>query len=502
MTNETLKAAEKHYERLVDLSNAQSILSWDQEVMMPPGGAETRALTMSALTRVVHECATDKTFVREVRSLDRSRDGLKPQERRTVELLARRVKEATAIPADLAAELSAHRSRAVQAWRGARAADDFGAFLPQLEKMVELQRRVARAKAGKGGDAYDALLDDYEPNATTAQLDPLLGELRELTVPLVARVRRSKAKFDMRPLVGRFEPDAQRRLVADVTSAMGIDGSRSRLDVSTHPFCGGVGPVDVRMTGRFDPKDLRGGLFGAIHEAGHGLYEQGLDPKRTRHPLGGAISMAIHESQSRLWENQIARSRPFWKHWLPRLKKLFPKQLAGVSLDAMWRAANAMQPSMIRVEADELTYNLHIVLRYEIERDLISGALRPKDLPARWNDTMHAMLGIRPKNDAEGCMQDIHWPAGYFGYFPTYSVGNLYAAQVMEAARAAIPDLDARVAKGDLVTLREWLRDRIHRHDRVYTADQIVKRVTGKKLSVEPFRAYITSKVDALYPEG
>jgi len=500
MSTALLRAAEAHFERLVDLSNALSILSWDQEVMMPAGGRETRARCMAALTTLLHDTAREKTFVKNVKTLAKDTKSLSREEKRTVELLARRVKDATAVPTELATELALTRSRALEAWKEARANDDFGRFAPFLEKLVDLQRQVARAKSGKKGEPYDALLDEYEPGATMKQIDPLLTELRDLTVPLVEQVKKAKVKVDMRPLVGRFEPDQQRAFVKELVDALGIDASRSRLDDSTHPFCGGIGPVDVRMTGRFDPKDLRGGLFGAIHEAGHGLYEQGLDTARTRHPLGGAASMAVHESQSRLWENQIARSRPFWQFWLKKLAKRFPQQLDGVTVDDMWRATNRLGPSMIRVEADELTYNLHIVLRYELERDLVSGALAVKDVPSRWNAAMHTQLGITPKNDAEGCLQDIHWSMGAMGYFPTYSLGNLYAAQLMEAARRAIPDLDKRIGKGDMHTLLAWLRTNIHAKDRLLTADELIREVTGESLSVEPFRRYITAKVDALYP--
>jgi carboxypeptidase Taq len=500
-TSDLLKRSLAHYERMVDISNASSILGWDQEVLMPPGGAEVRARTLAELSRLSQEFAGDKAFARDVRALAKAKDGLKKQERRTVELLERRVKDATAVPPELAAEFAVIKSHALEAWKAARTTNDFGRFAPHLEKVVAMNRKIAAAKAGKKGQPYDALLDIYEPGATMAEIDPVLGELRDLTVPLVEQVRKARTKIDMRPLVGKFDPEQQRAFVKDVVVAMGIDLERGRLDVSTHPFCGGVGPVDVRMTGRFDPQDLRGGLFGAVHEAGHGLYEQGLDPKRARHPLGGAISMSIHESQSRLWENQIARSRSFWKHWLPKLKKRFGAQVKSVDLETMWRAANLLGPSMIRVESDELTYNLHIVLRYELERDLVSGALKVKDVPARWNAAMQSQLGLTPKNDAEGCLQDIHWAMGAIGYFPTYSLGNLYAAQIMEAAREALPDLDAQIAKGEMQPLREWLRQEIHRHDRVYTAAEIVKRVTGKPLSADPFRRYITGKVDALYPK-
>lgn len=490
-----------HYERLVDVSNASAILGWDQEVLMPPGGAEVRARTLAELSRISQELAGEKGFVGDVRALVETKAALEPRERRTVDLLERRVKDATAVPPELAAEFAVIKSHALEAWKAAREEGDFGRFEPHLTKVVDMNRRIARAKAGEKGEPYDALLDIYEPGATMAGIDPLLTELRDLTIGLVEKVQRSRARIDVGPLVGNFDPEQQRAFVEEVVTAIGIDMNRARLDVSTHPFCGGIGPDDVRMTGRYDPQDLRGGLFGAIHEAGHGLYEQGLDPKRARHPLGGAISMAIHESQSRLWENQIARSKPFWNHWLPKLKKRFADTLKGVELEDMWRAANRLGPSMIRVESDELTYNLHIVMRYELERGLVSGDLEPKDVPARWDHAMQDQLGITPADDTEGCLQDIHWAMGAIGYFPTYSLGNLYAAQFMETARNVMRNHDASIAQGDMFPLKAWLHEKIHCHDRVHTAEEIVEHVTGHPLSVEPFRRYITDKVNALYPE-
>ena len=506
---------ERRFAELRDLSVAQSLAGWDQEVMMPPGGADARAHTLAALAGVVHAKSTDPALVRLVEALHRRPGRLPRPQRRGVELARRAVLKATRIPEALARELALAESRGLETWRQARKARDWKRFAPALQHMVELKREVARrsaAAAGRGAGRgagngragggtrrlYDELLDDYEPGATVASIDPLLERLRDVTTPLVAAVVKSGVKVGLRPLVGRFDVERQRDFAREVVTAMGIDLGRGRLDLSTHPFCSGLAPGDVRMTGRYSASDLRGGLFGAIHEAGHGLYEQGLDPRRARSPLGGAVSMALHESQSRLWENLVARGRPFWRWALPRLRRRYPA-LAGVTVEAMWRAANAVQPSFIRVEADELTYNLHIILRYEIERDLIEGRQQVGDLPQRWNDGMARLLGLRPKHDAEGVLQDIHWAMGLFGYFPTYTLGNLYAAQFMDAARAQIRGLDRRLARGELVVLREWLRENIHRHDQLYTAEQVVRRVTGKPLSTEAFERHIRGKVRAIY---
>lgn len=488
---------EQRFAEIRDLENGLSILSWDQEVMMPRGGASSRAATLATLSAVVHQRWTEPALAQVVRRLSRKGAGLTPRERRAVALVRRELERASAVPPDLARQIAEAQSRGVESWRRARSERRFSLFASDLARMVDLKRAQAHCIAAKGRP-YDALLDHFEPGATMATIDPLLDDLVGFSRPLLKRVVESGVTIDLSPLVGRFDVDAQRRFAAEVSAAMGIAADRSRLDLSTHPFCGGVGPDDVRLTSRYDPRDLRGGLFGVIHESGHGLYEQGLDARRARSPLGGAVSMAIHESQSRLWENLVARGRPFWKHMLPRLRKAHP-QLKGVTLDAMLRAANAIAPSMIRVEADELTYNLHIALRYRLERDLIEGRIEPKQLPGLWNQGMHELLGVTPAHDGEGVLQDIHWASGLFGYFPTYSLGNLYAAQFMETARRELRGLDGVIARGDLHPLREWLRQKLHRHDRLYDAATLVKRITGKPLSTDAFRRHMTAKVRELY---
>lgn len=493
----TYEALEQRWAEIKDLEHGLAVLGWDQEVMMPSGGAALRAHTLATLTGVVHERRTANDLVQLVNRLHRKRKELKPQQRRGVELAHDAIRKAALVPASLAKRIALQESRNVETWRRAREDRDFKPFASDLATMIELKAELAQRVSG-GKRPYDALIDEFEAGGTQAQFDPLLTRLKDVTVPLLQRVVASDLETDLSPLVGRFDVEAQRTFARSIVTAMGIDLGRGRMDLSTHPFCGGVGPDDVRMTSRYDPHDMRGGLFGAIHEAGHGLYEQGLSSRRARTPLGGAISMSIHESQSRLWENNVARSRPFWKHWLPKLRRAHP-QLKGLKLDTVWRAANHMTPSMIRVEADELTYNLHIVLRYEIERDLFAGSLAVKDLPERWNESMRELLGVVPRHDAEGVLQDIHWAMGLFGYFPTYSLGNLYAAQFMEAAREQLPDLDERLAEGDLGPLRAWLQDKIHKHDRVHDAAACVKRVTGRPLGTDAFERYIGAKIDALH---
>jgi len=496
MANAAYAELGHRFGQIKDLQHGLSILGWDHEVMMPSGGEGLRAQSLATLDGVVHQRLSDDGFAKLVQRLSRKSAGLTPRQRRAVELVRRQVDAARAVPAELAHELSLAKSRGVTSWRAAREARDFSIFRSDLERLVDLKRREAR-HLSKRGSLYDALLDQFEPGATMAELDDVVS----LTAPLLKTVLASDAIVDTSPFAGPFAIDDQRAFASDVVSAMGIVADRSRLDLSTHPFCGGVGPTDVRMTTRYDERDLRVGLFGLIHEGGHGLYEQGLDPKRARSPLGGAISMALHESQSRLWENLIARGQPFWTYWLPRLKRRFPghPRLKGVTVKKITRAANEIRPSMIRVEADDLTYNLHIVLRTRLERSLIEGHIEVADLPTHWNDAMTELLGVTPKHDADGVLQDIHWATGLFGYFPTYTIGNLYASQFLEAARKAIRGLDGKLARGEFSVLREWLREQIHSKDQTETAARLVKRVTGRPLDAKALGRDLRRKVTSVY---
>ena len=497
VTKEALSDLNRRFGEIRDLEHTTAILGWDQEVIMPPGGAELRAQSLATLTSVIHERLADPILVEGVMRLREGASDLAPEDRRAVELAWRSVRKAVAVPKDLAVEFARTKSRALESWRRARDASDFSAFAPDLERILVLAKRIAEADP-EGRDPYDAAIDEYEPEGSAEQFDPLLEELERRSVALLDRVRGAGRAMDTAAVQGEFSVEGQRAFVRRVVLAMGIDLDRGRLDLSTHPFCGGVGPSDVRMTGRYDPRDLRMGLFGAIHEAGHGQYEQGLDPARMRLPIGGAASMAIHESQSRLWENLVARSLPFWKHWIGPLRDAFPSRLEGVGPEDVWRAVNAIEPSLIRVEADELTYNLHIILRYRIERELFDGRLHVRDLPERWNTGMRETLGIAPESDAEGCLQDIHWSMGAFGYFPTYSLGNLYSAQFLDAARRDMPSLEEDFARGELRPLAEWLHAKIHCHDQLHTAAELVQRTTGEPLSVEALGRHLEQKVEAL----
>jgi len=407
-------------------------------------------------------------------------------------------RRATRVPRALVEEIARTTATARGHWVEAREKDDFSRFSPSLTRLVELKRREADA-VGWDGHPYDALLDEFEPGATTAMAGALFAELQRDLVPLVQELAGAPRRPDRALLRGRFPKTRQEELVARFIAEVGFDLEAGRVDVSAHPFCVGIHARDVRITTRYDEGYLPAALFGAVHEAGHALYEQGLDPEQAFTPAGMAVSCAIHESQSRLWENMVARSRPFWERHYETVQGQFPEALSGVDLDTFHAAINAVEPSTIRVEADEVTYNLHIVLRFEIEQALLDGSLPVADLPAAWNDGMERLVGVRPAGDSQGCLQDIHWAVGAFGYFPTYALGNLYAAQFYAAARQALPGLDRQVAAGEMTPLREWLRNNVHRHGMRYRADALCERVTGEPLSVAPFVSYVRDRFRPLY---
>lgn len=480
-----------------DISKASQVLEWDQETKMPGGGAAARGSQLATLAKVAHEKLTSRDFKHALKGASTTTK-LPLREAAIVREAEREHNRAARVPGSLVEEIAKAESLGLELWRTAYRTNRWREFSRQLATLVRLKRRLADA-VGYRDQPYDALLDMYEPDATVADLDPLFDGLKEATIPLVQKIARSKRKPNEKLLSKKYPQEGQLRFSRTVLDAMGFDFDSGRMDLSTHPFCSGFGVGDVRLTTRVKENDLRSCLFGSIHEAGHGLYEQGFDPKLARTPLGNAISLGVHESQSRLWENIVGRSLPFWKHFLPKLRKEFPTQLAGVKLADFHFAVNAVKPSYIRVEADEVTYNLHIVLRYELEKGLIDGSIRAQDLPDVWNAKMKELLGIEPRRDSEGVLQDIHWAMGLYGYFPTYSLGNLYSAQIWKRAQREIPDVEARLAKGDLVTLRDWLRKKIHRPGRTYPVPELMRRATGSKPSPKDFVEYMESKYGELY---
>jgi carboxypeptidase Taq len=405
---------------------------------------------------------------------------------------------AVKLPPELVEELARTTTRAQQVWQEARQANDFATFRPWLEKIVRLKREEAQA-VGYPEVAYDALLDEYEPGATTAEVTRLFAELRAELTPLIAAIAASGRRAPTEILAREYPVERQQTFGQSAAAALGFDFRAGRLDVTTHPFCSGIGPGDCRLTTRYHPRHFNDGFFGILHEAGHGIYDQGLPAEHFGTPRGSACSLGIHESQSRLWENQVGRGRPFWEHFFPRARQTFPEALADVKPDDFLFAVNDVRSSFIRVEADEATYNLHIILRFELEQALIGGDLQPGDVPGAWNERFRKSLGMLPPNDTQGCLQDIHWSMGGLGYFPTYTLGNLYAAQFMEQARADLGDPEADFRRGEFSRLKGWLNERIHRQGQRYRAAELCRRVTGKPLSPKPLVTYLRQKFAPLY---
>ena len=502
----TLATLEPLTARLLEIRRIQSaaaVLSWDQETYMPAGGGAARAEQIATLEGLAHQrlvSAELETLLTEWidPATGQAADSWDEPSRSLLRETWRDFSRAKTLPSDFVIRLSRECSLAQQAWVTAREESRFSKFLPSLKIILGLKRDEARY-LGYRNSPYDALLDTYEPGATIAQLAPLFTQLRERLVPLLRRVQASHVTIDDRCLHQSFEQSKQVEFGRLVLTAMGYDFERGRLDLSAHPFTTSFHPTDVRVTTRVFEKDLPSCLFSCIHEGGHGLYDQGLDPRYYGSPLGESVSLGFHESQSRLWENCVGRSRAFWHCFYPMLQHTFPQQLADVPLDRFYAAINRATPSLIRVEADELTYNLHIMLRVEIEQALIEGRAEPDDLPGLWNEKMQSYLGIVPERDAEGVLQDVHWSMGAFGYFPTYTLGNLYSVQFFEQATLELPQLEEEMRAGHLLPLRRWLEQKIHRWGRMFTPDHLARRVTGSGVNPEPFLRYLETKYAELY---
>jgi carboxypeptidase Taq len=486
-------------ERVKDVHLATSLewlLEWDQETYMPPQGAATRARQLAFIAGVGHEKLLAPEFGRLLTAVEAEADPdpvVATNVRETRRIYDRRTKLTTQLVKQIAATVAL----AKDAWIKARQNSDFAAFAPQLARLLDLKREVAE-QVGYENDPYDALLDEYEPGARVATLTPLFAEVQALLVPLVRSISASKTQPDLTVLERDCPVERQAAFGRKAAETFGLDFQAGRLDTSAHPFCVAFSPEDVRITSRYDPRWLPKSLFGVMHETGHALYEQGLHPEHAHTPRGMAASLGIHESQSRLWENFVGRSRSLWAYLIPLLQAEFPA-LADVTVDQWYFAINAVRPSLIRVEADEVTYNLHIMLRLNLERQLLAGKLKVRDVPDAWNAGMQELLGITPPDDAHGCLQDIHWAMGIFGYFPTYALGNLYAAQFFEAAERDLSELDVQLARGQCKPLRNWLREKIHQHGQQYRAGELVAAVTGTALSIEPFKRYLTRKFKPLY---
>ncbi|GAC1645183.1 MAG: carboxypeptidase M32 [Herpetosiphon sp.] len=420
-----------------DLDRVAAVLTWDQRTYMPSGGSNSRAQQLTTLAKLGHQYKTAPELGQLLDASEASSGDLDEVERALVRVARRDFEQERKLPSELVTELTHVTSVANEAWQAARATADWALFAPHLEAIVRLYRQVAE-HLGYREHPYDALLDQYEPGMTTAHVRSLFNELQAGIVPLVQAIAQQHATEDDKPLYGHFEPAAQLAFAWRIGGEWGFDQQRGRMDPTTHPFCTSFGRDDVRITTRTFADYLAPALFGTFHETGHGLYEQGIDTRLGRGPLGRAASLGLHESQSRMWENLVGRSLPFWKRHYGELQAAFPR-LNDTSLQQFYKAINAVQPSMIRVEADELTYNLHILLRFEIELQLLEDTVAVQDLPQLWRDQMEQLLGIVPRNDAEGVLQDVHWSHGGIGYFPTYTLGNVLSVQLLRAAEQERP---------------------------------------------------------------
>jgi carboxypeptidase Taq len=482
---------------LADLESAGALLGWDQETFMPKGGADGRSQVSSTLAGVIHQKLTHPGLREDIDALDDGMDGLDDTARAQVQELARLSRRAAKVPERLVMEMAQTQSKATWVWAEARERKDYPAFAPYLEKIYGLKREAAEA-IGYEEEPYEALLDEYEPGAKVSDIARTLAEVRDFLIPMVKAITDSGRKPDPKLLAGPYDTQRQDAFGREIVAAMGFDMGSGRLDLSAHPFTSGIHAGDVRLTTRYKD-DLSVGLFGTMHEAGHGIYEQNLPAEHRRTPIGTSTSLGIHESQSRMWENLVGRSMPFWTHFYPKLQALFPEHLGSASLDEFYRAINTVQPSFIRIEADEVTYNLHIILRFELERELLSGKLAVKNLPEAWNQRFERYLGLTPPTPDLGVMQDIHWASGYIGYFPTYTLGNLYASQLYEAAVRDVPGLEQGFTQGNLIPLRDWLVEHVHRWGRRYSTAELVERATGRGPTGEPFTRYLKAKFGPLY---
>ena len=496
-----MSAYDELLERLRDIDligQIGGLVSWDQEVLMPPKAAGLRAEQLAWISKTGHQRLTNPRIGELLDELEVT-DGLNDVQTANVRLARESYDKATKLPTEFVEEMAKHRSKAQISWSEARAKDDFSIFRDDLAKSIDLARRKADY-LGYDELRYDALLDIYESGLTVARVDPLFAGLRDNVAPLIKAVVESGNRPDISWVEDNsWEQPGQEALSQGVSEAIGFDFSAGRRDASTHPFCGGPNPDDVRWTTRYSESDPFGSLYGSMHETGHGTYEQGRRRDLDFQPAGEANGLGVHESQSRLWENQIGRSHEFCEWALPMWQKHFPQNMDGVDSEALWQAVNLVEPSLIRVEADEATYNMHIMIRYEIEKKLIAGDLEIDDLPDAWDDMYEEFLGIRAPNRTLGVLQDIHWSMGAFGYFPTYTLGNLYSAQLLAAARKDLPDHDEQMRCGEFGPLLDWMREHVHQRGSILEPADLIEEATGSPPSPDAFVDYLKDKVERLY---
>lgn len=483
-----------------DVNMAVAVLDWDHQTQMPPAGAEARAHQLGTLSKIAHEMHVADETGRLIEDAAAEVDGANydSEEASLLRVARRDYEKARKLPPKFVAEFSRVTALAHEVWAKARAEDKFKDFQPTLEKVVELSRQAAEY-LGYTEHIYDALLDQYEPGMKTSQVQAIFDALKKDLVPLVQVIAERQDRVDDAVLHREYDEDKQRDFGYEVIKKFGYDFNRGRVDRAVHPFETNFSINDVRITTRYDREFLNPALFGAMHETGHALYELGVDPALERTPLAAGTSLAVHESQSRMWENLVGRSWGFWSHFFPALQKTFPDQLSDVNLDTFYAAINKVTPSFIRVEADEVTYNLHIMLRFELEQEIIEGKVKTGDLPEIWNARFQEYLGITPPTDKLGVLQDVHWSSGLFGYFATYALGNLISVQLWDKAVADAPDIPTQIERGEFGALREWLRQNVHRHGRKYMPDELVRRVTGESIQSRSYMRYLKTKYGEIY---
>ncbi|MFL6068027.1 MAG: carboxypeptidase M32 [Gaiellaceae bacterium] len=473
-----------------DIAKSASLLGWDQQVLMPSRGGEARAHQLGTLGKLAHELfVSDEigSLLEELRSYEESLD-YDSLDASLIRVARRDYEKAVRVPPELSAEITRVGAQSFGVWVEARANSDYESFRPWLERLVELKHRYVECYP-PADELYDTLLDDYEPGMKAADVRAIFDRLKEVLIPLVE----AAAPAATPQVIGTFPAEIQRRLSLEIVKRFGFDETGWRLDTAPHPFAQSLATQDIRITTR-EPEDSLDGLFATMHECGHGLYEAGVDPAFERTLLARGASLGLHESQSRLWENLVGRSRPFWSWFYPRLQETFPAELGSVDEETWFRSINDVRPGLIRIEADEASYNLHIILRFELEQRIMDG-LDLRELPDIWNESMAHYLGVDVPNDGQGVLQDVHWSRGGFGYFPTYSLGNVISVQIWERLRDDLDDLDGQIARGEFAEIREWLRENVHRHGRKFTPVETLERAVGGAIDAEPYLAYLQGKL-------
>ena len=502
-----------NYKKLIEkaktlfiLQSAESIVQWDMETMMPPKAVNLRSEQVALLSRIEHKMTTHPEIGKLLHTIMKNPQYAKMDaiQKRNVYLTKKNHDEQTKIPEELVAAIAKQKTISVNVWKKAKAAKNFVTFRPELEKTVELTKRSAEIlmKVKETKTPYDALIDIFEPKMTTKSITKVFDELREGLVSTLKKCEASPKQIDTSILNRKVPIDVQRRIGADLAEAVGYDvtskNAGGRIDETEHPFTNGYYD-DVRITTHYYEDTYASSIFSVLHEAGHAMYEQDLNHEWMYQPVGTACSSGIHESQSRFVENIIGRSREFWVYFLPKLKEIARKTLADIDLDKFVRAINQVTPSKIRVEADEVTYGLHIIIRFNIERDLFADKITVKELPEIWNESYRKYLGTKIENDSEGVMQDTHWASGLFGYFPSYALGNIYSGQILEAMEKDLPDWRKRLEKGSFAGTKQWLTENVHASGNLYDPAELIKRITGKELTVTPYLDYLNEKYSKLY---